>query len=469
MAYDAYFTNVITLLHGNGADGSTTAVDSAGTPKTYSAHGNAQIDTSQSKWGGSSIYFDGSGTSYFDTADSADFDFGTGNFTVEAWVRLETNSATQILFGQSNAAASSYSLVLYNQTFGCFYFYDSSVTPPLATTTVAANTWYFIAICGDNGVARLYLDGVELAATTYTNTAPVASTFSVGRGGEYNAAYFNGWIEDLRITKGVCRYPNGTTFSIPTEQFGDSLPPPDVVGYVNLLSILGAPSVVGHLLYGYAAAAGPLGAANVLGHILYGLCAADGPLGAVQSVAWHDFTGQLDPTSPQFYVMDVTGPDGTLRLPISSWQATLQTSTTSYVQCVVPACADYVTFLADAETFSIYRKSQLLDGRDIYYLMAAAPADVIALNQGPYNYSATLSGYADAFPTSEAPDPALDRTLSGVRSFARTGTSLRVRCAIDWLLRPGHRAYLPDGVESFIVDSISYYVPGSDQYMDLGD
>ena len=44
---------------------------------------------------------------------------------------------------------------------------------------------------------------------------------------------------------------------------------------------------------------------------------------------------------------------------------------------------------------------------------------------------------------------------------------LRVRCEIDWLLRPGHRAYY--GTTPIIVDYLNYYVPGVDQYMDVGE
>jgi hypothetical protein len=58
---DPYFSNVSLLLHGDGANGSTTIVDSSPSPKTVTAVGNAQISTAQSKFGGSSLAFDGSG------------------------------------------------------------------------------------------------------------------------------------------------------------------------------------------------------------------------------------------------------------------------------------------------------------------------------------------------------------------------------------------------------------------------
>ena len=71
-----------------------------------------------------------------------------------------------------------------------------------------------------------------------------------------------------------------------------------------------------------------------------------------------------------------------------------------------------------------------------------------------------------AFAASLDPPAAYDRALTGLRTVS-SGSSLRVRCAVDWLLRPGHRAYV-QGVP-FVVRYINYYAPaGFDSYMDVG-
>ena len=82
---DAYFSDVVLLLHMGGTDGSTTFTDEKG--HTVTANGDAQIDTAQSKFGGASALFDGSGD-YLSVADSADFEFGSSDFTIDGWVRL---------------------------------------------------------------------------------------------------------------------------------------------------------------------------------------------------------------------------------------------------------------------------------------------------------------------------------------------------------------------------------------------
>lgn len=80
------------LLHTDGTDGSTTFTDSSLSPKTISVFGNAQVDTAQSKFGGASALFDGTGD--YLTGSSADFAFGTNDFTIDFWMRRGTQAGT---------------------------------------------------------------------------------------------------------------------------------------------------------------------------------------------------------------------------------------------------------------------------------------------------------------------------------------------------------------------------------------
>lgn len=191
-------------------------------------------------------------------------------------------------------------------------------------------------------------------------------------------------------------------------------------------------------------------------------------LSAPAVLAWHDFTGQLGDAITH-YVMDLTTPGGTVRVPISSWQATLQTGASNYVQCVVPAVLQWAASINDATHFTIYRTAQIPDGAAIEYEMARAPLQTASYSRGNTNFTCTLSGYSTAFAEDEAPPTTYDRTLTGVRSVTTGSGRTRVRCAIDWLLRPGQRAYY-DGAASFVTAFINYYVPqGNDAYMDVGD
>lgn len=255
---------------------------------------------------------------------------------------------------------------------------------------------------------------------------------------------------------------------------GSPLSGPDVLGahsvaWASAASVLGAPAVVGALASGWAVAATPLGASLATGAVqTSGRAVAATPLGAARSLAYHDFTDQLG-DAITYYVMDLTTPGGLVRVPISSWQATLQTGASNYVQCVVPAVADWVDSINAATAFTITRAATPPGQAPVEYEMASAPLETISLSKGPTNYTATLSGYSTAFAEDEAPSSALDRTLTGVRSVSTTSGKVRVRCAIDWLLRPAQRAYLPDA-SSFVVAYINFYQPqGNDSYMDVGE
>lgn len=215
------------------------------------------------------------------------------------------------------------------------------------------------------------------------------------------------------------------------------------------------------------AAQGMLGPVSAITQIdAAALVAAPSPLAHAKAVGHHDFTGLLgDPTT--LFVMDLVTSTGSVRVPISSWQATLQTGSSNYVQCVIPACAMWTDAINAATEFVIYRRAVLPSGTAIEYEMARAPAGQTQFDRGPRRHTCTLSGYSDAFVDSADPPPAAyDRALSGVRSIS-SGSSYRVRCAVDWLLRPGHRAFVSGA--PFIVKFINYYVPSEwDSYMDVG-
>lgn len=229
-----------------------------------------------------------------------------------------------------------------------------------------------------------------------------------------------------------------------------------------------------YLYAGGAAALQPLAASGQAyvdsawaeGATVAGVAIAPSPLGTGEVLALHDFTSQLGDATTR-WVMDMITPAGAVRVPISNWQATLQTGSSCYVQCVVPACLQWLDAINTATEFVIYRRADVPGtALAIEYEMARAPVDLVQLDRGPQRTTCTLSGYTDAFDESLDPPTAFDRVLEGTRSVS-SGSGLRVRCAIDWLLRPGHRAYVAD--VPFVARYINYYAMGSDSYMDVGE
>ena len=214
---DLYRSQVSLLLHGDGTNGSTTIVDSSPTPKTVTAFGDAQISTAQSKFGGTSIAFDGSGD-YIAVADSDDFYFD-GDLTIEAWVYLTTQgSAFKYIFAQWVDGEGNDRNFSFN-SLGEFYMNRSGSTFSSSIGALSVDSWTFIAISLQGTTLRGFKNGV-LAATTTVSGAANNSTAPFGVGAYGNGNFpFNGYIDDLRITKGVARYT--ANFTPPTAPFPD--------------------------------------------------------------------------------------------------------------------------------------------------------------------------------------------------------------------------------------------------------
>lgn len=237
------------------------------------------------------------------------------------------------------------------------------------------------------------------------------------------------------------------------------------LGAITLLLGEGSPSVDALI-----SAEGPLGAPELLGRVhAAAFISVEGPLLYAVSPAvlgWHDFSGAINGAGVARYYMDLITPGGDVRVPISSWQATLQTDSAQYVQCVVPACAEWVDDITDATAFRLSRLLTLSSGATLEYQIAQAPLDTVQFAQGSTNHSATLSGYIDAAPVLTWPD-GTERTLTGVQSIYTYSSGLRVRCAIDWLLQPGQSAQVGETV--FTASYINYIVSGNEAYMDVGE
>jgi|688.fasta_scaffold22501_9 hypothetical protein len=191
--------------------------------------GNAQISTTQSKFGGSSMYFDGNGDN-LSSPTSPNLDMGTGNFTVEAWVYVSSRTLNfPLIVGNNNGSYSAGAIALTNSNNDSASYFDKFVlsvfdiaTPTLvASSTNSLNTWYHLAIVRNGTTLTMYRDGVSVASTTISSSAVFnwgKSGLRVG-GGNWDAAqsYFNGYIDDLRITKGYARYT--ANFTPPTSAF----------------------------------------------------------------------------------------------------------------------------------------------------------------------------------------------------------------------------------------------------------
>ena len=169
---------------------------------------------------GGSMYFDGNGD-YLSAPSNAAFNFGTGDFTAECWCYLTSLAATTRLFAQGNGVApSTVSVVMSVQSDGRTIAYVSNGSSYIEANsggagTITTNAWAHVAMVRDGNTARLYVNGVQKGTGSLTGVTIPSSTspFVVGRSGDSAAEYTNGYISNMRVVKGTCVYPSGTTFT----------------------------------------------------------------------------------------------------------------------------------------------------------------------------------------------------------------------------------------------------------------
>lgn len=215
---DSLYPDTSILLHGNGTNGSNAIVDQLG--NLWSAQGNAQISTTTPKYGSGCILLDGSGDYLIATRANA---LGTGNFTVECWIRIGSlaNDGEIFCISHSDLNLSKFDLVFEYKTTGALRGSiqngagTANVDITSATGLLTTGTYYHVAFTANGTTATLWINGSSVATGTITGTRAQPNTQC--RVGYLSNAlsntvtrYFNGRIDDLRVTK-ACRYTSSFT------------------------------------------------------------------------------------------------------------------------------------------------------------------------------------------------------------------------------------------------------------------
>jgi len=181
--------------------------------------GNAQLSTSVKKYNNASMYFDGNGD-YLVMPNTLTGNFGTGDFTVEYWDyhgTQGTNYSPQVGTLSSASPSGTWRFGTFSNNGGLYFAYHTGSAYVDVTFGSAAyndSVWRHFAISRQSGTIRAFVNGVQVG-TNQTITQNFNSTNRVSIGAELvTPSYFNGYLDDLRITKGYARYT--TTFTPPT-------------------------------------------------------------------------------------------------------------------------------------------------------------------------------------------------------------------------------------------------------------
>lgn len=182
--------------------------------------GDAKVSTAQYKYGTASMYFDGTGD-YLVTQSSALNALGSGDFTIEMWLYpSNTNSAYRAIIASDAYAATTNGWTVYQNGTSIEMYYSSGGSTPnifTATSALTSSVWQHFALVRSSGTLKAYVNGTQVASVSNSINFVGGKIFI----GDNNAGdyFFNGYIDDLRITRGSARYT--TNFTPPTSAFKD--------------------------------------------------------------------------------------------------------------------------------------------------------------------------------------------------------------------------------------------------------
>jgi hypothetical protein len=181
---------------------------------TIETVGTVKVSNVASKFGTGSLYFDGTVGNRLQLSSAvapADFNMGTGDYTVEFWMYSGTPGSQQCLFDFRNADVSGQGIAINYKTDRALVVYMQA--DRITSSAISANTWTHVAVVRASGTYRLYVNGAS--AGTWANSdvvAPPANRPYIGAVNDGTQVY-NGYLDDLRITR-YARYT--ANFSVPT-------------------------------------------------------------------------------------------------------------------------------------------------------------------------------------------------------------------------------------------------------------
>lgn len=214
MAGDPFYSSTVLILPMSGANGSNTFTDYSKNPKTPTVAGNIIISTAQHAplTGNTACAALDGAADYLRYADSTDFGFGTGDFTLEIWVYLASDPAgDNILFDFRTAGAQNGAFYIDGAASQRLAYYNGAVLAN-SGASVPIGAWTHVAFVRTAGSMKAYLNGV--AQWTIASAHDFTSSRPFTLGANYaNVSTPNGYFDDVRITK-AARYT--ADFSVPT-------------------------------------------------------------------------------------------------------------------------------------------------------------------------------------------------------------------------------------------------------------
>jgi len=204
------------FLLGKSYNGSNTFKDYSQYNNTITTYGDTKQLSKQYKFDNGAIYFDGGGD-YLTIPDNELWTFGDGNFTVEGWFYCSSNDVIILpTQGTSEYASKNFPFFIKKTSSNYLAFTLGDGTNfygyYTASTTMPLNQWVHIAFVRNGNTFTLYQNGVNVLSQTQNITLVNASTpLTIGRAGDYYGFYYQGYMQGIKITKGIVLYTSNFT------------------------------------------------------------------------------------------------------------------------------------------------------------------------------------------------------------------------------------------------------------------
>lgn len=217
-------------------------VDSARLNNVATAGGMA-LSSVTTKYGTASLAFNGTNAAAL-TTDSTLFEFGSGDFTIDMWVNTAQTTQYATLVSRSPAAwgTGMWTLVINNTASSgsvAFWAWNQSTATAVVETAGASvidGLWHHVALVRFGNVLTIYIDGLIRGTAAMTATIADIAAGPVIGGDTFAGRFFNGYIDDLRITKGVARYKGN--FQPPLSELPGFYGTPTTDDYWNATTLL---------------------------------------------------------------------------------------------------------------------------------------------------------------------------------------------------------------------------------------
>lgn len=201
---DPYYDNVVLLLpFDQDSPGPRGTLDYSPLKNVINWSEDAGLSAAQSKFGGTSAYFDGVGDYLLQSNNLLD---GTGDFTCEGWLYITSYPVANVqqIISCTDDLTTGFNFEISIHGKLALYLYTTDYVYVEGGTLINLSTWNHFSLARSSGVFSVFLNGILQLSISRTTSIP-ALPLNFGRH-PILGWYLSGFLDDLRITKGIARY-----------------------------------------------------------------------------------------------------------------------------------------------------------------------------------------------------------------------------------------------------------------------